>query len=197
MDSGKIIDALNQADPDWNSNPDRSPTENAVAWVQGMLDEVMQAKDMREDLTGIIGMIGRELGVTVEPHQTYTERLMDAAKARPLTFQRMRQINAERCVRWHKGGIEEWSVSDWGVAFAGEAGEVCNTIKKLMRIRTGAQNKSAITTEDEAMAAIGTELADTVLYADLLARRCGINLEHYIKFKFNEVSKKYDFPERL
>lgn len=197
MNSGQLIDALNQADQDWNSNPDRNPTQNAVAWIQGMVDEVQQAQDMCTDLTDIIGRLGRTLGVDVEPHQTHTERLMDAAKGRLLTFARMSAINAERCLRWHEGGIEEWSISDWGVAFAGEAGEVCDAIKKLMRIRTGVENKSAIKTEDDAMAAIGTELADTILYADLLARRCGINLEHYIKHKFNEVSKKYGFPERL
>jgi len=197
MDTGKLIDVLNQVDPDWNSNPDRSPTDNAIFWIQNIGAEVTQAQDIQHDLQEALGMIGRGLGVTVEPHQTYVERLMDAVNNKPLTFDRLREINAQRCLRWHPGGIDEWSVSDWGVAMAGEAGEVCDAIKKLRRIETGAKNLSDIKTTEQALEAIGIELADTVLYCDLLAQRLRIKLSVYIQRKFNSVSEKYGFPERL
>jgi len=145
----------------------------------------------------IIAMLGRGLGVEVEPHQTYTERLMDAVNNKPLTFDRLREINAKRCVRWHPGGIEEWTISDWGCAMAGEAGEACDEIKKLRRIETGAANLSDTKTREQAIQAIGIELADTVTYADLVAQRIGINLAEFVKRKFNSVSEKYGFPERL
>lgn len=80
---------------------------------------------------------------------------------------------------------------------AGEAGEVCDAIKKLRRIETGAKNLSDITTVEQAYEAIGIELADTVTYCDLVAQRLGLNLAAFIKRKFNAVSEKYGFPERL
>jgi NTP pyrophosphatase (non-canonical NTP hydrolase) len=188
---------LNKQDPDWNSNPDHTPTENAIHWINNIGAEVAQAQDISRDMQDLVGMVGRELGVKVEPHQNYTGRLLDAIAGKPLSFQRMRETNARRCIRWHPGGIEEWSVSDWGVAMAGEAGDVCDAIKKLRRIETGAENKSDIQTVEQAHEAIGIELADTVLYCDLLAQRLGINLDEFIKRKFNSVSEKYGFPERL
>ena len=118
-----------------------------------------------------------------------------------LSFAQLRQANKTRCVRWHKGGIEEWSASDWAVAMFGEAGEACNAIKKLIRVRLGAANINEpgrqLSTEAEAIAAIWEELADTLCYIDLLAIRLGINLEHEVRKKFNAVSEKYGFPERL
>ncbi len=114
-----------------------------------------------------------------------------------LNFRQLRETNESRVKRWHKGGIKEWSISEWAVAMMGEAGEICDAIKKLNRIETGAQNLSDIDTKEKALDAIGEELADTILYADLLAQACNINLEFAIMRKFNSVSEKYGFPERL
>jgi hypothetical protein len=57
-----------------------------------------------------------------------------------LSFAELRGQNTTRCNRWHLGGIEEWTVSDWAVAMLGEAGEAANAVKKLRRIETGALN---------------------------------------------------------
>lgn len=118
-----------------------------------------------------------------------------------LTFLTLHEVNVQRCNRWHEGGVDDWSPSDWGVAMAGEAGEVCNAIKKLNRIRDSIKSINApgreIQSTAEAIDKIGEELADTVLYCDLLASRLRINLEKEIKRKFNKVSEEYNFPERL
>lgn len=118
-----------------------------------------------------------------------------------LTFQTLRATSLARSARWHAGGIEEWTVSDWAVAMAGEAGEACNAVKKLNRIRTDAASRNEagrhFETEDEAVAAIGAEIADTLLYLDLLAARLGIDLEAAVIEKFNATSRNYGFPERL
>lgn len=45
-----------------------------------------------------------------------------------LTFDEITVANVARCDRWHKGGMTDWSVADWAVAMAGEAGEVCNVV---------------------------------------------------------------------
>ena len=52
-----------------------------------------------------------------------------------LTFSKLRTANLARSNRWCPGGIDDWALSDWGVAMAGEAGEVCDVIKKLNRAR--------------------------------------------------------------
>jgi hypothetical protein len=52
-----------------------------------------------------------------------------------LTFKASREVNSARAARWHKGGISDWSITDWSNALAGEVGEACNAIKKLRRIQ--------------------------------------------------------------
>lgn len=44
---------------------------------------------------------------------------------------------------------------------------------------------------------LGWELADTVAYADLLAQYYGIDLGRAVREKFNHVSEREGFPERL
>ena len=112
-----------------------------------------------------------------------------------LTLAQLRIANVSRCTRWHKNGIDDWSLSDWGVAMAGEAGETCNVIKKINRARDEmVGNKEDI---DELRLMLANELADTLIYIDLLAARAGINLEAAVVTKFNDVSIKHGFPERL
>ena len=103
-----------------------------------------------------------------------------------LTFSKLRNANVKRCEDvFHP--LDSWSPSDWATAMAGECGEACNNIKKLRRL-DGAEN-----TKHERTRLIyetGKELADLVIYADLLAARLGIDLGHMVANKFNEVSEK-------
>lgn len=103
----------------------------------------------------------------------------------------------ERALLWHPGGLEEWSVADWATAMAGEAGEVCNAVKKLRRIQTGARRASGPENEAEAVKQIGDEIADTFLYLVLLADRIGVDFEQAVRQKFNAVSIREGFPQRL
>ncbi len=118
-----------------------------------------------------------------------------------LRFDDLKRANLSRGTRWHKGGLDEWSVAQWAVAMAGEAGEVCNAVKKLDRIEDGIANLSEpsrqLSSREEAIAAIGAEIADTVIYLDLLAQRLGLDMAEQIIRKFNKTSERYDFPERL
>lgn len=118
-----------------------------------------------------------------------------------LTFAKLTRVNYARCKRWHPGGIDEWSPSDWAVAMVGEAGEACNAIKKLRRVEGNIANKNdegrTLATRAQAIDAIGDELADTLLYLSLLALRLNIDLEAATVRKFNAVSERYGFPERL
>ena len=113
-----------------------------------------------------------------------------------MTYADLRAVNVTRCERWHGPGSDPWSLADWSNALCGEAGELANVIKKIRRQETGAVNQG-----DPSMAALkaaaGLELADVVIYADLLAHQLGVDLETVVKAKFNKVSEKYGFPERL
>lgn len=120
-------------------------------------------------------------------------------------------INLKRALCWHAG--KEWSPSDWFTALAGEAGELADafsalaltksvsimgdTIKKLNRHRDGLAGGATFRSEAELKQDLMREIADVYLYLDLFAQRMDIDLEEAIQIKFNEVSKKYGFPERL
>lgn len=101
-----------------------------------------------------------------------------------LSFNELSIRNAERCTdSFHP--IGDWSPTDWACALAGEAGEACNLIKKLRR-------GEAVSVEE-----IGKELADVVIYADLLATRLDLDLGRTVASKFNEVSERVGSPIRL
>lgn len=92
-----------------------------------------------------------------------------------LNFDTLREKNVRRCEDvFHK--VKWWSPSDWAMAVTGELGKACNLLKKRMR-------GEVIPVID-----IADELADTVIYLDLLAARLDINLGEAVIRKFNIVS---------
>lgn len=105
-------------------------------------------------------------------------------------------LNLARCNRWHPLGINSWSLSDWATATAGELGEACNLIKKLNRARDGLTGNGSAGV-DELRANLAAELADTAIYLDLLAQAAGVDLSDAIASKFNAVSERNGFPERV
>lgn len=100
-----------------------------------------------------------------------------------------------RALRWHPGGLESWSPSEWAVALAGEVGELCNVIKKINRARDGMQ-QHAVNVET-LRPQLAMEIGDVYIYLDLLARRCDLKLEECIRDTFNRISEREGFPERL
>jgi NTP pyrophosphatase (non-canonical NTP hydrolase) len=72
----------------------------------------------------------------------------------------------------------EWTLADWSNAIAGETGEMCNLIKKIRR------------GDDIDPKEVGKELADIVIYADILASLLNLDLSNCIVEKFNEVSDR-------
>lgn len=104
-----------------------------------------------------------------------------------LAFDELRHVNKHRCAQvFHP--INAWSPTDWACAMAGEAGEVCNAVKKLRRLADGTNTAKDPQTEEACKKAIASEIADTVIYLDLLAARLGIDLGQAVCDKFNEVS---------
>lgn len=97
----------------------------------------------------------------------------------------MRRLRAANIAR-----NKEWDVSDnIDLAFrenelAGECGEACNVIKKIIRERLGLVGSRA-SIED-----LADELADVIICADLIAMDENIDLEAAIVRKFNSTSAK-------
>lgn len=117
--------------------------------------------------------------------------------AERLDFADLRATNTARCLRWHSGpdGLNEWSLSDWFTAVTGELGEAANIAKKLNRERDGLIGNDL--TEAELRAGLADELADVLIYLDILAASEDIDLAAAVVSKFNRTSVKNGFPERL
>lgn len=105
-------------------------------------------------------------------------------------FSQLRVANVLRCESvWHP--VAEWSARDWAFAMMGEAGELCGALKRgRLAYVTGEYSP-------EELSAIGQELADVLIYADLLAARLGLDLWKEIVEKFNAKSKMVGSPIRL
>lgn len=101
-----------------------------------------------------------------------------------LTFAELNFENVARCGEaFHP--LEDWTPMEWAVCLAGEVGEACNLIKKVRR-------GEVVSVYD-----IGDELADVVIYVDLLCERMGLSLEEHIIKKFNEVSDRVGSERKL
>lgn len=106
-----------------------------------------------------------------------------------LTFTQLRYANTKRCNEvFH--ALDSWSPTDWACAVAGEVGEACNIIKKLRRLDDGTNTAKDPQTKEECIELIAKELADAVIYIDLLAARLNIDLGDAVVDKFNEVSDR-------
>lgn len=101
----------------------------------------------------------------------------------PLTFEQLRDANVRRCEEVYHP-VDEWSPTDWATACAGEMGEALNLIKKARRISVHPGEWPRDAHHD-----IGDELADTVIYIDLLCARLGLDLADCIRQKFNRTSE--------
>lgn len=111
-----------------------------------------------------------------------------------MQFKDFSDINLQRAMTWHQGGIDEWSISDWAVAMVGEAGEAFNLIKKFNRLRDKLHSNNP---DGFDMSKLADELADTFIYLDLLASRCGIDLENAVRQKFNAISDRENLPFKI
>jgi NTP pyrophosphatase (non-canonical NTP hydrolase) len=97
-----------------------------------------------------------------------------------LTLAGMREANLRR-VREVWGHEDDWTPADWLGCVLGELGEVAHALKEARR--SGDRSRAP-----EDGSGLADELADTLLYLDLLAARCGIDLAEAVRAKFNRTS---------
>lgn len=126
-----------------------------------------------------------------------------------LTFAKLRAMNLSRGRRWHPGFPETrdgWTGGDWSNASLGELGELVEVLGKLMQI--GNTVKKVRRKEESLSGAVdpdfdtlkqhlANEIADVVIYLDLLAAFYGLDLASAVKDKFNFISEREGFPQRL
>ena len=110
-----------------------------------------------------------------------------------LTFNKFRKANVERCLKWHPKGLNSWSTSDWLTAVTGELGELASLIKMKNRERDNLPGNKFSPTNKQ----IADEIADVFTYLDLLAEVLNVDLGKAVVEKFNEVSKRVGFPDRI
>ncbi len=109
-----------------------------------------------------------------------------------LDFDTLRKRNVKRCnTAYGPHTLLSWNPLEWAGAMCGEAGEAANIAKKMRR-----QLGDDPATE-ELTIALGEELADVVIYADLIAARIGIDLGEAVRRKFNIVSERVASEIRL
>lgn len=117
-----------------------------------------------------------------------------APEAQPaLTFDAFRAANVARCLKWHPKGLDSWSTSDWLTAVTGELGELASLLKMRNRERDGLPGNKFSPTDKQ----VADELADVLTYLDLLAAVLGVDLGRAAVAKFNEVSERVGFPDRI
>lgn len=87
-----------------------------------------------------------------------------------------------------KADGSDWALSAWSNAVAGEAGELCNLIKKIER---------GDHTLEEVREEVAYEIADVITYLDILALRCGIDMGDATRVKFNIVSERVGVNVRI
>ena len=110
-----------------------------------------------------------------------------------LTFDELKVANLTRCNVSFNHDINSWSVAEWTNALAGEAGEAANIGKKIIRKGTAFEELN----DEELIKRLGRELADCVIYADLVAQRVGLNLGQLVADTFNKKSEELGAPEKL
>ena len=102
-----------------------------------------------------------------------------------LTFKRFQEENAKRSLISYGEGPADTALIFWSNAIAGEAGELCNKVKKLMQGRDVSDEE------------IAEEIADVVTYASLMASALGVELETIVRDKYNRRSAERNYPRRL
>lgn len=104
---------------------------------------------------------------------------------RGLTFEQLRYANVQRNKEWDPEG--KISALFRSTEFAGEAGEICNVVKKIERERMGLKGSRS------SLLDLAAELADTQITLDLLAMHYSIDIGAATILAFNKKSSEHGF----
>jgi NTP pyrophosphatase (non-canonical NTP hydrolase) len=100
---------------------------------------------------------------------------------RHMTFDEFSKMNRARCDGAFHRGEAPWGIDRWALAIAGEAGELCNLVKKCIR--------GDFTFESQRQNILN-ELADVMTYCDLAISYLDANTAQVIWDKFEKVNER-------
>ncbi len=98
-----------------------------------------------------------------------------------MTYRQFQMLNRLRSETHFGDRCVDWNIADWSNALAGEAGELCNWVKKVRR---------GDAPLEQLREAILKEAADVITYADAIISFLGADTETVLIDKFNEVSSR-------
>lgn len=116
-------------------------------------------------------------------------------------LRQLRAANLRRIPDFKSGNLHDWSPAERGNELAGEAGEACNELKKLLRhdMRTCGKRgphgwcpHCYVLLEKAA-----SELADVLICVDLIGAQLGLDLAEIVRQKFNAQSDKIGSKVKL
>ena len=86
--------------------------------------------------------------------------------------------------------MRDWTPADYATALAGDCGLVCREIRRMRGLAAIPEDVSAVDSTKYKVhkMAITEQLAELVIFADLLATRFGIDLGDAVHRHFNKVS---------
>lgn len=100
-----------------------------------------------------------------------------------VTFNTLRGANRNRQTEWP--GNDKADMPFRALEVAGEAGELCEAVKKYLRGQRGIKGSTATLSQ------VAEEMGDLLVSLDLLANEMGIDLGKAVQAKFNATSIKY------
>lgn len=102
---------------------------------------------------------------------------------------KLREANITRQIEWQNG--KDLTIEYRGNELAGEAGELCNLLKKVARERIGLRGTRANITD------LKKEIGDVLVCLDLIANDLGLHLDECVEWAFNSTSEKYELKTFL
>lgn len=136
--------------------------------------------------------MGHENGGWMNSDQRDSVRAAAVERVKEIAFSVRNRLRCES-PKGFNHPLGSWTLSDWMTAVAGEVGEAANVIKKLNRYRDGVPgNKES---EAELWQMLADEIADSVIYLDLLAQAAGFDLVTIRDAKFEKTNKKIGYVE--
>lgn len=174
------------------AGPDRGASEEADQGPRAepgrrgnaLIDAATDLDEELQQIDDVIAELGgdREKGAAVFM-RTQAASLAEAGRQRDearagngLTLDEFQRISVQRRELFYP--IPDWALTDWASALAGEAGELCNLLKKRFR------------GDDISSAEIGKEVANVIGYAVLVAARFGLSSGSIVADRFDEVSRR-------
>lgn len=105
-----------------------------------------------------------------------------------MTFNEFQSINARRCREVWAAELRDWTLDDWAHDLSAEVGEVSEIFVRVKQGRLPLADKRA---------ALLSELADVICFADLMITALNANTESVVIEKFDQVSVRHGWTRAV